>query len=284
MIETSRLPDADDDEVSGGAIAAVDLDGFRRAQRVAYDAAIEVAAGLVPGVTEREAASRLRAALAGRGVNDTSTCRSPGSASAASWPGCAAPRTLLPRQDAADPGASRFSTWRRSWTLQADIVTRSAHRRPRTIDSIARWPRCARYATCCPALSRAATPCAASTCASTGCCASAASTTATRTIRRRARSPGRAAGRDAARSRDRRLRRDVAGPAAGGAGALALPTLPTARLCGAGAVDADRPLATGCGRSSRIWAAMASGRSSGDPVVEHRRAWWLDGEMRASER
>jgi hypothetical protein len=69
MIETSRLPDADEDGVAGSAIAAVDLDGFRRAQRVAYDAAIEVAAGLVPGVTEREAASRLRAALAGRGVD-----------------------------------------------------------------------------------------------------------------------------------------------------------------------------------------------------------------------
>ena len=69
MIETSRLPDAEAGDAGAGAIAAGDLDGFRRAQRVAYDAAIEVAAGLVPGVTEREAASRLRAALAGRGVD-----------------------------------------------------------------------------------------------------------------------------------------------------------------------------------------------------------------------
>jgi Xaa-Pro aminopeptidase len=51
-----------------GAIAAADLEGFRRAQRVAYDAAVEVAGGLVPGVSEREAAARLRVALAGRGV------------------------------------------------------------------------------------------------------------------------------------------------------------------------------------------------------------------------
>jgi len=65
MMQTGidRAPD------SPGAIPAGDLDGFRRAQRVAYDAAIEVAAGLAPGVTEREAASRLRAALAGRGVS-----------------------------------------------------------------------------------------------------------------------------------------------------------------------------------------------------------------------
>jgi hypothetical protein len=61
--------DAVDAGAGGGAIAAADLEGFRRAQRVAYDAAIEVAGGLVPGVTEREAASRLRAALAGRGVD-----------------------------------------------------------------------------------------------------------------------------------------------------------------------------------------------------------------------
>ncbi len=58
-----------DDAGAPGAIPAGELDGFRRAQRVAYGAAIEVAAGLAPGVTEREAASRLRAALAGRGVS-----------------------------------------------------------------------------------------------------------------------------------------------------------------------------------------------------------------------
>jgi hypothetical protein len=48
-----------------------DLDGFRRAQRIAYDAAVEVAAGLAPGTSEREAAARLGAALDGRGVRRT---------------------------------------------------------------------------------------------------------------------------------------------------------------------------------------------------------------------
>lgn len=50
------------------ATAAPPLDGFRRAQRLAYDAARQVAAGLAPGVSEREAAARLRAALDQRGV------------------------------------------------------------------------------------------------------------------------------------------------------------------------------------------------------------------------
>lgn len=44
------------------------LDGHRRAQRLAYDAAVEVAAGLAPGVTEREAAAALGRALAAHGV------------------------------------------------------------------------------------------------------------------------------------------------------------------------------------------------------------------------
>lgn len=41
---------------------------FRHAQRVAYDAAIEVATALAPGVTEKQAAARLEAALTARGV------------------------------------------------------------------------------------------------------------------------------------------------------------------------------------------------------------------------
>jgi hypothetical protein len=53
---------------SSGAIPQADLDGFRRAQRLAYEAAIEVAAGLAPGVTEAEAARRLGDAVAARGV------------------------------------------------------------------------------------------------------------------------------------------------------------------------------------------------------------------------
>ncbi|HUS64895.1 MAG TPA: M24 family metallopeptidase [Kofleriaceae bacterium] len=53
---------------SPDAIPAADLDGFRRAQRVAYDAAVEVAAGLEPGITEVEAARRLGDAVRARGV------------------------------------------------------------------------------------------------------------------------------------------------------------------------------------------------------------------------
>jgi Xaa-Pro aminopeptidase len=43
-------------------------DAFRAAQRLAYDAAVAVAAGLTPGTTERDAADRLEAALGARGV------------------------------------------------------------------------------------------------------------------------------------------------------------------------------------------------------------------------
>ncbi len=50
------------------AIPAADLDGFRRAQRLAYDAAEEVARDLAPGVTEAEAARRLGDAVRARGV------------------------------------------------------------------------------------------------------------------------------------------------------------------------------------------------------------------------
>lgn len=46
------------------------LEGFRAAQRVAYDAVTEVASGLTAGVTEREAAARIGQALARRGVRD----------------------------------------------------------------------------------------------------------------------------------------------------------------------------------------------------------------------
>jgi Xaa-Pro aminopeptidase len=48
--------------------SATDLAGFRRAQRTAYDAATEVAANLVEGVTEKEAARKLGAVLGARGV------------------------------------------------------------------------------------------------------------------------------------------------------------------------------------------------------------------------
>jgi Xaa-Pro aminopeptidase len=44
------------------------MEAFRRAQRLAYDAAIDVARALTPGVTERDAAARLEAALVARGV------------------------------------------------------------------------------------------------------------------------------------------------------------------------------------------------------------------------
>ena len=44
------------------------LDGFRRAQRLAYDAALEVAAELAPGVTEKVAAKKLGEAIGARGV------------------------------------------------------------------------------------------------------------------------------------------------------------------------------------------------------------------------
>jgi len=53
---------------SPDAIAPADLDGFRRAQRVAYDAAVEVAGQLEPGITEVEAARRLGDAVRARGV------------------------------------------------------------------------------------------------------------------------------------------------------------------------------------------------------------------------
>ena len=46
-----------------------DLEAFRRVQRLAYDAAEAVARELTPEVTEREAARRLEAALARRGVH-----------------------------------------------------------------------------------------------------------------------------------------------------------------------------------------------------------------------
>lgn len=46
-----------------------DLERFRDVQRLAYECAVDVAGGLEPGVTEREAAGRLRASLIGRGVS-----------------------------------------------------------------------------------------------------------------------------------------------------------------------------------------------------------------------
>jgi Xaa-Pro aminopeptidase len=46
-----------------------DLDAFRRVQRLAYDAALDVAGTLAPGVSEADAAARLEAALVARGVS-----------------------------------------------------------------------------------------------------------------------------------------------------------------------------------------------------------------------
>lgn len=46
------------------------LDGFREVQRLAYGCAEAVAAGLEPGVTERQAAARMRSWLLERGVDD----------------------------------------------------------------------------------------------------------------------------------------------------------------------------------------------------------------------
>jgi Xaa-Pro aminopeptidase len=47
-----------------------DLSRFRAVQRLAYDCAEAVAAELEPGITEREAAARMRRWLAGRGVEE----------------------------------------------------------------------------------------------------------------------------------------------------------------------------------------------------------------------
>ncbi|MEU6056540.1 M24 family metallopeptidase [Streptomyces sp. NPDC047097] len=52
------------------AVPAAELDGFREAQRLAYDCAEAVAARLHPGITEREAARLLREWLRERGVRD----------------------------------------------------------------------------------------------------------------------------------------------------------------------------------------------------------------------
>lgn len=55
-------------DVSSGLTADDVLDGHRRAQRVAYDAALEVASSLRAGVTEKEAAAALGRRLSDRGV------------------------------------------------------------------------------------------------------------------------------------------------------------------------------------------------------------------------
>jgi Xaa-Pro aminopeptidase len=52
------------------APSAVDLEGFRNAQRLAYTCAEEVAATLEPGVTERQAAAAMRDWLQEKGVVD----------------------------------------------------------------------------------------------------------------------------------------------------------------------------------------------------------------------
>jgi Xaa-Pro aminopeptidase len=45
-----------------------ELEGFKHAQKIAYEAAVEVSRGLSPGITEKEAAKRLGEALRRRGV------------------------------------------------------------------------------------------------------------------------------------------------------------------------------------------------------------------------
>jgi len=54
----------------GASATEQSLEGFRRSQRLAYDVAEAVAAELVPGMTEKQAAARLRAAAAERGVHE----------------------------------------------------------------------------------------------------------------------------------------------------------------------------------------------------------------------
>ncbi len=52
------------------APSPADLDGFRRAQRLAYACAEAIAAELRPGITEREVAARMKAWLAAHGATD----------------------------------------------------------------------------------------------------------------------------------------------------------------------------------------------------------------------
>lgn len=56
--------------VTGGTAPQAELDAFRELQQLAYQAASDVAATLEPGVTEREAARRIREHLEARGVQD----------------------------------------------------------------------------------------------------------------------------------------------------------------------------------------------------------------------
>ncbi|WP_017535476.1 M24 family metallopeptidase [Nocardiopsis alba] len=56
--------------VTGDTTTPAELDAFRELQRLAYRAAEDVAASLEPGVTEREAARRIREHLESHGVRD----------------------------------------------------------------------------------------------------------------------------------------------------------------------------------------------------------------------
>ena len=56
--------------VTGNTDTRAELDAFRELQQLAYQAASDVAATLEPGVTEREAARRVREHLEARGVQD----------------------------------------------------------------------------------------------------------------------------------------------------------------------------------------------------------------------
>ncbi|WP_431889200.1 M24 family metallopeptidase [Nocardiopsis alba] len=56
--------------VTGDTTSPAELDAFRELQRLAYRAAEDVAASLEPGVTEREAARRVREHLESHGVQD----------------------------------------------------------------------------------------------------------------------------------------------------------------------------------------------------------------------
>ncbi|WP_232831901.1 M24 family metallopeptidase [Nocardiopsis sp. FIRDI 009] len=57
-------------KVTGDTPPQAELDAFRELQQLAYRAASDVAATLEPGVTEREAARRVREHLEGHGVQD----------------------------------------------------------------------------------------------------------------------------------------------------------------------------------------------------------------------
>lgn len=72
MTEVADMADtvATADTIGTTGMTDADLDGFRAAQRLAYDCAEAVAARLRPGTTEREATAMMRQWLVERGVRD----------------------------------------------------------------------------------------------------------------------------------------------------------------------------------------------------------------------